>query len=62
MADRYTILRNGKKIFTALSETEYFDIMDDFAVEYYKTGRPTPAELETIIIGESKWQKQKSDS
>ena len=62
MADKYTIIRNGKKIFTALSETEYFDIMDDFAVEYYKTGRPTPAELETIIIGESKWQKQKPDS
>ena len=60
MADKYTIIRNGKKIFTALSESEYFDIMEDYAIEYYKTGRPTPAELETIIIGESSWQRQKT--
>ena len=60
MADRYTIIRNGKEIFTDLGESEYFNIMEDFAVEYYKTGSPSSTEIETIITGEgASWQKQK---
>jgi hypothetical protein len=36
----------------ALTEEEYFDIMEDLAVEYYKTGSPNPSDIETEIIGE----------
>lgn len=49
---KYNILCKGQRIYTALSEEEYFDMMEDLAVEYYKTGSPHPAEIETEIIGE----------
>ena len=62
MKENYTILHKGKVLYKGLTKDEYFDIMEDYAIEYYKTGRPTPAELETIIIGESSWQRQKPDS
>ena len=35
-----TIIRNGKKIFTALSESEYFDIMEDYAMSITKLAVP----------------------
>jgi hypothetical protein len=52
MAERYNILCNGRKIYSHLTEDEYFDIMEDLALEYYQTGSPSPDELETEITGE----------
>ena len=58
--DTYTVIRNGEVLFKGLSEEEYMDLMEDFAIEYYQTGSPKAGEIETIIIGENgKWQKQK---
>ena len=45
MKSRYNILRNNKVIFEDVSEMEYFDIMEDLAVEFYQTGTPHPDEI-----------------
>lgn len=45
MKSRYNILRNNKVIFEDLSEMDYFDIMEDLAVEFYQTGTPHPDEI-----------------
>jgi hypothetical protein len=47
MATKYNILCGGRKIYKALSEEEYFDIMEDLAIQFYQTGSPKPHELET---------------
>ena len=52
MKEVYNILCNGRKIYSNLSEEEYFDIMEDLATEFYHTGSPNPNEIETEIIGE----------
>jgi|TARA_B100001094_G_scaffold240599_1_gene236292 hypothetical protein len=58
--DRYTVIRNGKVLFEGLSEEDYMNLMEDFAAEYYKTGKPKAGEVETHIIGETdQWQKRK---
>jgi len=44
---KYTILKNGEAVFTDLSESEYFDRMQDFAVEFYLTGKNDPSEFTT---------------
>ena len=46
---RYNILRKGKVIFWSVSESELFDRLEDYAIEFYQTGHPTENELETII-------------
>ncbi len=51
---KYNIICDGRRIYTALSEEEYFDVMEDLAIEYYKTGSPCPEQIETEIIGELK--------
>ena len=38
--ERYNILRKGKRIYTSLSEEEYFNVMEDLSIEYYQTGPP----------------------
>jgi len=43
----YRIIRDGKVIFDDLSQMEYFDIMEDLAVEFYQTGSPTNEQLKT---------------
>ena len=43
----YRIYRDGKVIFDDLSQMEYFDIMEDLAVEFYQTGSPTNEQLKT---------------
>ena len=43
----YTILKNGEEVFTDLSQSEYFDRMQDFAVEFYLTGKNDPNEFTT---------------
>lgn len=59
---KYNILCNGRRIYTALSEEEYFDVMEDLAVEYYQTGSPLPENIETEIIGELTNGKGKEQS
>ena len=50
MKSRYNILRNNKVIFEDLSEMEYFDMMEDLAVEFYQTGTPHPDEITYEIL------------
>ena len=58
--ERYNVLCRGRKIYSHLTEEEYFNIMEDLSVEYYQTGSPNPEDLETEILMESNvWQKQK---
>jgi len=46
---KYNIFRNNKKIYSDLTEQEYFDILEDLAIEYYQTGSPSPSEIKTEI-------------
>ena len=48
----YTILKDGEAVFTDLSQNEYFDRMQDFAVEFYLTGKNDPSEFTTKMIEE----------
>ena len=48
----YNIILGGKILFSGLTDDEYFDRMEDLAVEYYQTGNPSPGELKTEIIRE----------
>ena len=48
----YTILKNGEAVFSDLSEREYFDRMQDYAVEFYLTGKNDPSEFTTEMIEE----------
>jgi hypothetical protein len=50
--ETYNILCKGRKIYSNLTEEEYFDIMEDLSIEFYQTGSPSPEDLETEIIGE----------
>ena len=50
---KYTILKNGKAVFSDLSQNEYFDRMQDFAVEFYLTGNNDPSEFTTEMIEET---------
>ncbi len=61
--ERYNILCKGRRIYTALTEEEYFDTMEDLSIEFYQTGSPRPEDLETEILLENNvWlQNQKSD-
>ena len=49
---KYTILKNGKAVFSDLSQSEYFDRMQDYAVEFYLTGNNDPAQFTTEMIEE----------
>jgi hypothetical protein len=56
--ETYNILCKGRRIYTNLTEEEYFDVMEDLSVEFYQTGSPRPEDLETEILTEKKlWQK-----
>jgi hypothetical protein len=48
----YNILVDGRKIYSNLSEEEYFDIMEDLSNMYYETGSPHPTDIDTEIIGD----------
>lgn len=52
MADKYNILCKGRKIYSLLTEEEYFNIMENLADDFYQTGSPNPDEIETEIIGD----------
>ena len=49
---KYTILKNGEAVFSDLSEREYFDRMQDYAVEFYLTGKHDPSEFTTEMTEE----------
>ena len=54
----YNIYCRGRRIYSHLTEEEYFDMMEDLSIEYYQTGSPRPEDLETEILTEKKlWQK-----
>lgn len=50
--ETYNILCKGSKIYTNLTEEEYFNTMENLAIQFYQTGSPNPEELTTEIIGE----------
>ena len=49
---KYTILKNGEEVFSDLSEREYFDRMQDYAVEFYLTVKNDPSEFTTKMTEE----------
>ena len=49
LSDRYTIFREGKEVFSGLTQMEYFNIMDNQSIEYYQTGSPHPDTIKTEI-------------
>ena len=49
----YNILCEGRKIYSNVTEEEYFNIMEDLANDFYLSGTPQPNEIETEIIGET---------
>jgi len=53
MTTKYNILCNGRKIYTNLTEEQYFNIMEDLADDFYQTGSPNPNEIETEIFEET---------
>jgi hypothetical protein len=58
--DRYNILCKGRRIYTSLTQEEYFNVMEDLSIEFYQTGSPQPEDLETeILLEKHQWQKQK---
>lgn len=61
--ESYNILCKGRRIYSNLTEEEYFNIMEDLSIEYYQTGSPNPEDLETeILVENNAWlQNQKSD-
>ncbi len=56
---RYNILCKGRRIYTSLTEEEYFNVMEDLSIEYYQTGSPKPEDLETEILVENNLWQQK---
>ena len=58
--ERYNILCKGRRIYTSLSQEEYFNVMEDLSIEFYQTGSPQPEDIETeILLEKHQWQKQK---
>ena len=51
----YNIYCKGRKIYSRLTQEEYFDTMEDLSVEFYQTGTPRPEELDTEIIKENRY-------
>ena len=49
-SSRFNILKQGEKIFTDLSEEEFFDAMEDLAQQFYETGSPEPHEITHEIL------------
>jgi hypothetical protein len=51
--ESYNIICKGRKIYSNLTEEEYFNTMEDLSIQFYRTGSPNPYEIETEIIGEN---------
>ena len=43
----YRIIVDGKELFTALGQGEYFNRIEDLSLEYYQTGSPHPDTIKT---------------
>ena len=48
----YRILIDGKEVYTALTQMEYMNRMEDVAVEFYQTGSPDSSRIKTEIYTE----------
>jgi len=56
--ESYNILCKGRRIYSSLTEEEYFNVMEELAISYYQTGSPKPEDLETeILMEKSLWQR-----
>ena len=51
--ESYNIICKGRKIYSNLTEEEYFNTMENLSIQFYQTGSPNPNEIETEIIGEN---------
>ncbi len=57
--ERYNILCKGRRIYSSLTEEEYFNVMEDLSIEFYQTGSPNPEDIETEILLENNvWQSK----
>tara|TARA_B100001250_G_scaffold237784_1_gene204336 strand:+ start:439 stop:609 length:171 start_codon:yes stop_codon:yes gene_type:complete len=45
MSDLYTVSIKGKEVFTDIRESEYLDLLDQWAIEFYQTGTPHPDDI-----------------
>ena len=45
MPDLYTVSIRGKEVFTDIRESEYLDLLDQWAIEFYQTGTPHPDDI-----------------
>ena len=50
----YKILIDNKEVYGSLTEYEYLNRMEDYALEYYQTGSPHPDSIKTIKYKEVK--------
>ena len=48
----YKILIDNKEVYGSLTELEYFERMEDYALEFYQTGSPHPDSIKTITYTE----------
>ncbi len=51
--DRYYVTIDGRGGFDNLSESQYFELMNDLAIEFYRTGFPRPDQIHTEIKKEN---------
>jgi hypothetical protein len=57
--ERYNVLCKGRRIYSSLTEEEYFNVMEDLSIEFYQTGSPNPEDIETEILLENHvWQSK----
>ena len=49
---RFNVMCNGRKIYSDLSEEEFFDVMEDLAQQFYESGTPAPHEITHELIEE----------
>ena len=47
-------LKGGKVLFSDLTQMEYFERMEDLAIEFYQTGTPHPNDISYKINKEKK--------
>ncbi len=51
--EKYSIYHGGKLLYSDLTQSEYFDIMENLSIEFYQTGTPNPQDLKTEIHQEN---------
>ena len=48
--ERYNITIGDKLTHEKLSQSEYFNVMEDLAQEFYHNGTPNPCDVHTTIV------------